>query len=115
MPILTCCEENIDINRYGSLTIDQVTKGDKQLSESPFGRFQGSPHADKLIKVDIPDIVSVSACADLTLPPGAGLCIDTIHGPEYLPMSYSECERGGTFHDPSPIPCHLTANSLPSD
>ncbi|XP_020249285.1 uncharacterized protein LOC109826675, partial [Asparagus officinalis] len=64
--------------------LQQVTKGDKQLSESPFGRFQGSPHADKLIKVDIPDIVSVSACADLTLPPGAGLCIDTIHGPEYL-------------------------------
>jgi len=62
----------------------QVTKGDKQLSESPSGRFQGSPHADKLIRVDVPDIVSVSACADLTLPPGAGLCIDTIHGPHFL-------------------------------
>uniref|UniRef100_A0A5B7A487 Uncharacterized protein n=1 Tax=Davidia involucrata TaxID=16924 RepID=A0A5B7A487_DAVIN len=36
------------------------------------------------IKVDVPDIVSVSACADLTLPPGAGFCIDTIHGPVFL-------------------------------
>ncbi|KAF8379777.1 hypothetical protein HHK36_029226 [Tetracentron sinense] len=36
------------------------------------------------MKVDIPDIVSVSECADLTLPPGAGLCIDTIHGPVFL-------------------------------
>lgn len=32
----------------------------------------------------MPDIVSVSACADLTLPPGAGLCIDTIHGSVFL-------------------------------
>jgi len=66
----------------------QVTKGDKQSSESPSGRFQGSPHADKLIRIDVPDIVSVSACADLTLPPGAGLCIDTIHGPHFL-VSFS--------------------------
>lgn len=36
------------------------------------------------IKVDIPDIVSVSACADLTLPPGPSICIDTIHGPTFL-------------------------------
>ncbi|TYG82758.1 hypothetical protein ES288_D01G115500v1 [Gossypium darwinii] len=33
------------------------------------------------IRVEIPDIVSVSSCADLTLPPGAGLCIDTTYGP----------------------------------
>ncbi|XP_021767913.1 protein HLB1-like [Chenopodium quinoa] len=39
---------------------------------------------NKAVKVDIPDIVSVSACADLTLPPGAGLSIDTVHGPVYL-------------------------------
>nr|XP_019705744.1 protein HLB1 [Elaeis guineensis] len=65
--------------------LQQVTKGDKQLSQSPSGRLKGSTHNDKsLVKVDIPDIVSVSACADLTLPPGAGLCIDTIHGPIYL-------------------------------
>ncbi|KAK3018827.1 hypothetical protein RJ639_003455 [Escallonia herrerae] len=37
-----------------------------------------------MIKVNIPDIVSLSACADLTLPPGAGLCVDTIHGPVFL-------------------------------
>lgn len=29
------------------------------------------------IRVDVHDIVSVSASADLTLPPGAGLSIDT--------------------------------------
>lgn len=38
----------------------------------------------KSVRVDVADIVSVSACADLTLPPGAGLCIDTVHGPVYL-------------------------------
>lgn len=38
----------------------------------------------KAIKVDISDIVSVSPCADLTLPPGAGLCIDTVHGSVFL-------------------------------
>ncbi|KAL3499158.1 hypothetical protein ACH5RR_038251 [Cinchona calisaya] len=36
------------------------------------------------IRVDVHDITSVSICADLTLPPGAGLCIDTIHGPVFL-------------------------------
>jgi hypothetical protein len=38
----------------------------------------------KYIKVAVEDIVSVSACSDLTLPPGAGLCIETIHGPLFL-------------------------------
>lgn len=38
----------------------------------------------RAVKVNISDITSVSACADLTLPPGAGLCIDTIHGPFFL-------------------------------
>ncbi|KAL8150312.1 hypothetical protein V2J09_020120 [Rumex salicifolius] len=36
------------------------------------------------VKVEISDIVSVSASSDLSLPPGAGLCIDTINGPIYL-------------------------------
>jgi tetratricopeptide (TPR) repeat protein len=35
-------------------------------------------------KVNVQDIVSVSACADLTLPPGAGLCIHTIHQHIYM-------------------------------
>uniref|UniRef100_A0A1J3CA27 UDP-N-acetylglucosamine--peptide N-acetylglucosaminyltransferase subunit n=1 Tax=Noccaea caerulescens TaxID=107243 RepID=A0A1J3CA27_NOCCA len=38
----------------------------------------------KTVKVNISEIVSVTPCADLTLPPGAGLCIDTVHGPVYL-------------------------------
>nr|XP_043639901.1 protein HLB1-like [Erigeron canadensis] len=36
------------------------------------------------IKVEIPDVVSVTVCSDLTLPPGPSICIDTIHGPTYL-------------------------------
>ncbi|EOA16379.1 hypothetical protein CARUB_v10004529mg [Capsella rubella] len=38
----------------------------------------------KTVKVNITEIVSVTPCADLTLPPGAGLCVDTIHGPVFL-------------------------------
>ncbi|KAF8103338.1 hypothetical protein N665_0188s0276 [Sinapis alba] len=38
----------------------------------------------KRVKVNIREIVSVTPSADLTLPPGAGLCIDTVHGPVYL-------------------------------
>lgn len=57
------------------------TEEQKQLNHSP-------SYVDKsLIKVDIPDIISISACADLTLPPGAGMCIDTVHGPIYLVSS----------------------------
>ncbi|KAH7550070.1 hypothetical protein ACOSQ2_025076 [Xanthoceras sorbifolium] len=49
------------------------------------GSFSGKEFGDKkAIRIDVPDIVSVSACADLTLPPGAGLCIDTVHGPVFL-------------------------------
>lgn len=55
------------------------------MSQSPSGRSMDVVNGDKKsVRVDIADIVSVSACADLTLPPGAGLCIDTIHGPVYL-------------------------------
>ncbi|KAJ1404003.1 Tetratricopeptide-like helical domain superfamily [Sesbania bispinosa] len=49
------------------------------------GRSVDAANGDKkTVKVDIADIVSVSACADLTLPPGAGLCIDTVHGSVFL-------------------------------
>jgi hypothetical protein len=57
----------------------------KQAPQSLSGRSGDAGNIDKkAIRVDVPDIVSVSACADLTLPPGAGLCIDTIHGPVYM-------------------------------
>ncbi|KAK1325245.1 hypothetical protein QJS10_CPA01g02491 [Acorus calamus] len=46
--------------------------------------FWGNPQNKSAVKVDVPDIVRVSACADLTLPPGAGLCIDTTRGPFFL-------------------------------
>ncbi|XP_022722048.1 protein HLB1-like isoform X2 [Durio zibethinus] len=57
----------------------------KQVFRSLSGRTADVANIIKrAIRVDIPDIVSVSACADLTLPPGAGLCIDTAHGPVFL-------------------------------
>nr|AFK47192.1 unknown [Medicago truncatula] len=57
----------------------------RQASQSFSTRSGDAMNGDKkTIKVEIADIVSVSACADLTLPPGAGLCIDTVHGSVYL-------------------------------
>ncbi|KAF9685984.1 hypothetical protein SADUNF_Sadunf03G0111400 [Salix dunnii] len=66
--------------------LQQISKAEqKQVRRSLSGRPSDVSNSDKkAIKVEIPDIVSVSACADLTLPPGAGLCIDTIHGPLFL-------------------------------
>ncbi|XP_028774685.1 protein HLB1 [Neltuma alba] len=57
----------------------------QQISRSSSDRSTDMVNGDrKFVRVDVADIVSVSACADLTLPPGAGLCIDTVHGPVYL-------------------------------
>ncbi|CAA7410900.1 unnamed protein product [Spirodela intermedia] len=57
----------------------------QQLSQSLSGRIEGSISTDKApIKIDVADIVSVFPCTDLTLPPGAGLCIDTIHSQVFL-------------------------------
>lgn len=57
----------------------------KQVSRSLSSRTLDVGSIDKrAIRIQIPDIVSVSACADLTLPPGAGLCIDTTSGPVFL-------------------------------
>ncbi|CAI9772623.1 unnamed protein product [Fraxinus pennsylvanica] len=57
----------------------------RQISQSLSSKSVDTVLMNKsAIKVDIADIISVSACADLTLPPGAGLCIDTIHGPIFL-------------------------------
>lgn len=66
--------------------LQQVPKVEqRQLSQSLSTRSGDAMNGDKkTIKVEIADIVSVSACADLTLPPGAGLCIDTVHGSVYL-------------------------------
>lgn len=66
--------------------LQQLNKAEqKQMSRSLSGNSGDTMNSNRLvIKVDVPDIVSVSACADLTLPQGAGLCIDTIHGPVFL-------------------------------
>ncbi|XP_071695793.1 protein HLB1-like [Rutidosis leptorrhynchoides] len=36
------------------------------------------------IRVGVSDIISVTVCSDLSLPPGPIICIDTIHGPIFL-------------------------------
>ncbi|KAM0845354.1 hypothetical protein ACQ4PT_056435 [Festuca glaucescens] len=54
-------------------------------SESAPAKSNGLVEKTKrFIKVSVADIVSVSTCSDLTLPPGAGLCINTTHGPVFL-------------------------------
>ncbi|GAB4858096.1 hypothetical protein Ancab_015998 [Ancistrocladus abbreviatus] len=60
---------------------DEQKEMRRSLSAKPTDAMIGKKPA---VRVDIPAIVSVSASADLTLPPGAGLCIDTIQGPVFL-------------------------------
>nr|KJB17499.1 hypothetical protein B456_003G053400 [Gossypium raimondii] len=66
--------------------LQQVIKAEeKQVSRSLSGTIaEVTNEENSAIRVEIPDIMSVSSCADLTLPPGAGLCIDTTHGPVFL-------------------------------
>ncbi|XP_055821776.1 protein HLB1 [Solanum dulcamara] len=65
--------------------LQQISKVDQRhMSGSLSSNSADMSPSRQAIKVDVPDIISVSACADLTLPPGAGLCIDTIHGPVYM-------------------------------
>jgi len=60
--------------------LQQADASDQPPSQSPGHLDRGR----KPVRINIADIVSVSACADLTLPSGAGLCIETIHGPTFL-------------------------------
>ncbi|XP_059277390.1 protein HLB1-like [Lycium ferocissimum] len=71
------------LNHEGLLQIIEIEQRYMSRSLSSNSEDTMSP-SRQAIKVDIPDIVSVSACTDLTLPPGACLSIDTIHGPLYL-------------------------------
>ncbi|KAI5394834.1 protein HLB1 [Lathyrus oleraceus] len=65
--------------------LQQVPRGEQRQASQSLSTRSDTVNGDKkTIKVEIADIVSVSACADLTLPPGAGLCIDTVHGSVYL-------------------------------
>ncbi|KAK7278314.1 hypothetical protein RJT34_23341 [Clitoria ternatea] len=66
--------------------LQQIPKGEqRQVPQNLSGRSVDALNVDKkTVKVDIAEIISVSACADLTLPPGAGLCIDTTHGSVFL-------------------------------
>ncbi|MCD7456915.1 Protein hlb1 [Datura stramonium] len=65
--------------------LQQISKVDQRhMSRSLSSNSADMSPSRQAIKVHVPDIISVSACADLTLPPGAGLCIDTINGPVYM-------------------------------
>ncbi|XP_030501084.1 protein HLB1 isoform X1 [Cannabis sativa] len=65
--------------------LQQISVGDQRQGSGLSGMSGDAAKMDKkAIRVDVPDIVSVSACADLTLPPGAGLCIDTVQGTVFL-------------------------------
>ncbi|XP_056688679.1 protein HLB1-like [Spinacia oleracea] len=70
------------LNHEGLYQIVSEQKTSRQSLSSK--QVDGPNIKNRAVKVDIPDIVSVSASADLTLPPGVGLFIDTIHGPVYL-------------------------------
>lgn len=65
----------------------QLIADDQKQTQKSLSGMQMNPTSGtrrQPIKVEIPDIVSISPCSDLTLPPGAGLFIDTINGPVYL-------------------------------
>ncbi|XP_051149582.1 protein NLP6-like isoform X2 [Andrographis paniculata] len=64
--------------------LQEVNRYEQRHSSPSLSSKSGDLTSKPSITVDVQSIVSVSACADLTLPPGAGLCIDTIHGPLYL-------------------------------
>ena len=70
-----------------------------QVDKTSVGTFESSPARgnDSIIdssglktdnsyafRIEISDICGLSPCADLSLPPGAGFCIDTVHGQKYL-------------------------------
>ncbi|XP_042021851.1 protein HLB1-like [Salvia splendens] len=65
--------------------LQQISKTEQRYASLSLSSRSGdSPTSIPVIRVYVADIVSVSACADLTLPPGAGLCIDTTNGPVFL-------------------------------
>ncbi|KAK8288108.1 hypothetical protein V6Z11_D07G101900 [Gossypium hirsutum] len=70
--------------------LQQVIKAEqKQVSRSLSGTIaEVTNEENSAIRVEIPDIVFVSSCADLTLPPGAGLYIDTTHGPIFWLLTH---------------------------
>lgn len=88
----------------------QIPRGEqRQAPQSLSSRSGDAVNGDKKnIKIDIADIVSVSACADLTLPPGAGLCIDTVQGSVFL-VSNTLTDLGVSyFIDSCFLPLHLS-------
>ncbi|GAA0155059.1 hypothetical protein LIER_12880 [Lithospermum erythrorhizon] len=71
------------LNHEGLQQINKVEQQHVSQNLSPKSR-DSTTSTKATIRVKIPDILSLSSCADLTLPPGAGLCIDTVQGPLYL-------------------------------
>eukprot|EP00252_Welwitschia_mirabilis_P001082 TRINITY_DN11044_c0_g1_i1.p1 TRINITY_DN11044_c0_g1~~TRINITY_DN11044_c0_g1_i1.p1 ORF type:complete len:486 (+),score=94.56 TRINITY_DN11044_c0_g1_i1:257-1714(+) len=75
------------LNHEGLYEVTNTHQSSSQNPRRPFDVSElGTVTSDKspLIRVEIADIVSVSPCTDLTLPPGCGLCIETTTQSHYL-------------------------------
>lgn len=81
-----CWKQSTDSDWWFPWPLSQLSTGErKQIPQSLSSRSGDMVNSDgRVIKINIPDIASVSTSADLTLPPGPALCIDTIHGPVFL-------------------------------
>ncbi|XP_075517898.1 protein HLB1 isoform X1 [Primulina tabacum] len=66
----------------------------RQSSPSLLSKSADSLVSKHAIRVNVTDIICVSACADLTLPPGAGLRIETIDEPVFLVSDSWEALEG---------------------
>ncbi|KAL3647024.1 Protein hlb1 [Castilleja foliolosa] len=65
--------------------LQQINKAEQRHVSPTLSSQSGDMSNTKsAIRIDVSDIISVSSCADLTLPSGAGMCIDTIRGPAFL-------------------------------
>ncbi|KAJ9549836.1 hypothetical protein OSB04_022379 [Centaurea solstitialis] len=62
----------------------QIHDDEQKDMPTGFPAISGDKTSNVRIRVDIPDVVSVTTCSDLTLPPGPSIFIDTIHGPIFL-------------------------------
>ncbi|CAN8272789.1 unnamed protein product [Cochlearia groenlandica] len=73
--------------------VEVVKQEGREMGRNLSGRIEANGEK-KRVEVKIKEIVSVTASADVTLPTGAGLCIDTIHGAVYLVAETWECLDG---------------------
>ena len=76
---LNLLNSQVDKDLLGSSEADS-TKG-SDVAVDGYSLKSETPYA---FHIEISDICGVIPCADLSLPHGAGFCIDTVHGLKYL-------------------------------